>query len=100
MNDAKAKLIAMNDEDEYEVTLEVKGATLMCFAVVCPYRIDIGKYYPIEFSLNVQDGIEPKIPKDGTQGIEKISRGYEYILRGKLNNGKLDLGSFLLKMII
>lgn len=57
----KAKLTAMNDEDEYEVTLEVNGATLMCFAVVCPYKINVGEYYPVEFSLNMEDGIEPEV---------------------------------------
>jgi hypothetical protein len=90
----KAKLIAMNNEDEYEVTLEVNGVILMCFAVVCPYKINIGKYYPVEFSLNMKDGVKPEVLKKEAYGFEKTARGYGYVLRGKLSENKLDLGSF------
>lgn len=90
----KAKLIAMNDEDEYEVTLEINGATLMCFAVVCPYKINVGEYYPVEFSLNMDDGVEPEVLKKEAYGFEKTGRGYGYVLRGKLSKNKLDLGPF------
>lgn len=90
----KAKLIAMNDEDEYEVTLEINGATLMCFAVVCPYKINVGEYYSVEFSFNMEDGIEPEVLEKEAYGFEKNDRNYGYVLRGKLSKNKLDLGPF------
>lgn len=90
----KAKLIAMSDVDEYEVTLEINGVILICFAVVCPYKIDIGKYYPVELSLKVSDEVEPVELNKEIYGFEKTGQGYGYVLRGKLSKNKLDLGAF------
>lgn len=90
----KAKLIAMNDLDEYEVTLEVKGVTLLCFAVVCPYKIEVGYYYPVEFSLKMDEKLEPKVLNETIHNLEKIGENYEYIVRGKLKGDTLDVGTF------
>lgn len=90
----KAKLLAMNDMDEYEVILEINGIRLMCFAVVCPYAIEIGKFYPIELSLNINDDFEPKELTKEAFSLKKVGRGYEYVLRGKLTRNKLNVGAF------
>jgi|LakMenEpi03Aug12_release.lakeMendotaPanAssembly.Ray.scaffolds.fasta_scaffold1132587_1 hypothetical protein len=90
----KAKLIAMNEMDEYEVTLEINGATLICFAVVCPYKIELGKIYPIELSLSVSDELEPKELNEAVHGFKKIGSRYKYLLCGELNVDKLNLDLF------
>jgi hypothetical protein len=62
--------------------------------VVCPYKINVGEYYPVEFSLNMEDGIEPEVLEKEAYGFEKNDRNYGYVLRGKLSKNKLDLGPF------
>ena len=90
----KAKLIAISEIDEYEVTLEINGAILLCFAVVCPYKIEVGKSYSIDFSLKVNENVEPKILNNELYSLKKIGKGYGYILQGRLTDNKLDLGVF------
>jgi hypothetical protein len=93
----KVKLIAENNMDDHAVTLEINDTILICFAFACPYKIYIGKYYPIELSLERADGVKPiEIDKE-VYGFEKIGKGYEYIVRGKLNEDRLDVGNFFIQ---
>lgn len=89
----KAKLLSLNDQDEYEVTLEINGIDLICFAVVCPYYVEAGKTYPVELTLYVLDGIVPKEAEEECYKIEKVDeKSFRYLLTGKLIGKRLDLG--------
>ena len=89
-----ATLIAISEMDEYEVTLEINGIRLLCFAVVCPYKTIIQNNYLVDLSLNVSDEVEPNKIENETYSIEKKGSGYGYILRGKLLGNTLDLNFF------
>ncbi|MBQ4880116.1 hypothetical protein J8M21_23165 [Pseudoalteromonas luteoviolacea] len=46
-----AKVLGLNSDIEEEVTLEVNGIELTCFAGVCPYKLTIGQEYPVTFEM-------------------------------------------------
>ncbi len=88
----KAKLLSLNDLDEYEVTLEINGIDLICFAVIRRYHVKVNNFYPVELSLNILDGEFPKEIHEEYYKIEKVDEYGKYILSGKLNGKRLDLG--------
>lgn len=46
-----AKVLGLNPDIEEEVTLEVNGIELTCFAGMCPYELNIGQEYPVTFEM-------------------------------------------------
>jgi hypothetical protein len=93
----KAKLLSLNDLDEYEVTLEINGIDLICFVVICRYKIKENNFYPVELSLNILEGVLPKEIPEEYYKIKKVDKYGKYILSGKLNGQRLDLGKILIE---
>lgn len=93
-----AKLVKISELDEQEVVLKVNNEEITCCAVACPYPIKIGSYYPVE--LEVQFTEIPAVQEANRKEykIQKVGRGYQYRLQGKLQDNFLNLGSFSLKI--
>lgn len=85
-----AKVIGFNPDIEEEVTLEVDGVELTCFAGVCPYELILGGEYPISFEMLDFEVAEQKKSEDIS--LKRIGNTYAYELRGMLTAGVIDAG--------
>lgn len=85
-----AKVLGLNPDIEEEVTLEVNGIELTCFAGMCPYELNIGQEYPVtfemlDFELTKQESAEET-------STTRVDSTYAYKLLGRLNGGTIDAG--------
>ncbi|MBN3575903.1 hypothetical protein [Vibrio neptunius] len=85
-----AKVLGLNPDIEEEVTLEVSGVELTCFAGVCPYELTIGQEYPVtfdmlDFELSEQEDVEET-------SLKRVGNTYAYELIGRLNGNAIDAG--------
>lgn len=80
----KARVLALNDQIEEDITLLIDGAVINCFISYCPFQIEIGKFYDVELTLNIPDDyVLERVERSGVLA-EKIDPGYSYILYGEL----------------
>ncbi len=69
---------------EEEVTLELDGKVITCFAGVCPYQIREGNRYPVSLKLEVFDDYLVEESSKDEAGLEKLGNGFSYWVIGKL----------------
>lgn len=85
-----AEVVRISDQVEEEVVLRVCGRDLKCFATICPYKIEIGKRYPVIFSLFVLDYSSlRKASKDADMRISSDEEGLSCVIAGLLKDGRL-----------
>ena len=87
-NYKKARVVALNEHVEEDVTLLIDGALINCFIGYCPYDIEVGKTYDVELIINLSDAYEIERVEPNKLLAEKIDNGYSYFLYGKLFNEK------------
>lgn len=92
MHKYNAKLLALSDSIEEEVTIDIKGVVIVGFSTVCPYRISPGKVYPVGLSLTFLDGEDIEVSEE-KYSLERIGDTYRYTLFGKVIDGALDVGN-------
>ncbi|WP_219096360.1 hypothetical protein [Pseudomonas sp. UMAB-40] len=87
MNDIKTiKILHVSETNEEDVTLLIDGHTVECFINSCPHKIEIGKIYQAELTLNLPDSYQIAKTPNNTALIEKKAKGYAYFLCGTLKN--------------
>lgn len=92
-NQLIAKVIGFDPQIEEKVTLLIKNRLIICFASYCPYKLEVGKEYPIEFSFQFfDDDILLEQSESDIKDIERINSAYSYMIFGKLKGNTLDSG--------
>ncbi|CCN48801.1 conserved hypothetical protein [Vibrio nigripulchritudo MADA3029] len=88
MTTYNAKVLGLNRDIEEEVTLEVNGVVLTCFAGVCPYELTIGQEYLVTFEMLDFDLSEQKNSEETS--LKRIGNTYAYELKGKLSGSTIN----------
>ncbi|GLR04989.1 hypothetical protein [Vibrio hyugaensis] len=85
-----AKVLGLNPDIEEEVTLEVNGVELTCFAGMCPYELNIGQEYPVTFEMLDFELTEQESTEETS--MTRVDSTYAYKLLGRLNGNTIDAG--------
>ncbi|WDV44818.1 hypothetical protein PV797_15005 [Clostridiaceae bacterium M8S5] len=81
---------------EEEVILQVSDIEFVCFANFIPYEINVGDEYEVSLGITILDDFSISESTSKTKEIERINDGFEYLIRGKLQEGgKIDVGIIL-----
>jgi len=89
MNKYYAKVLKLDPDIEEEVTLDVNGIEITCFASVCPFKISVGKEYPVAFEFDDFDISEQSTEETS---LARLGSDYSYELKGKLDGDTVDVG--------
>ena len=85
-NHKKARVLALNEHVEEDVTLLIEGTVINCFISYCLNEIEVGKSYDVELTLNIPDDYQIQKVEPRKTLAEKAGRGYSYFLYGELRN--------------
>jgi hypothetical protein len=85
-NYKKARIVAINEHVEEDVTLLIEGTIVNCFISYCPYEIEVGKSYDVELTIKLSDDYEIERTEPNELHVEKIDHGYSYFFYGELHN--------------
>jgi hypothetical protein len=91
-NTYQAEVVALDEDVEEHVVLSIQGIQLVCFAGVCPYRLQEGASYPVELRLTVLDDYEVTEAEQPSPGFTRMGDGFGYHVRGKLHDDTIDAG--------
>ncbi|QBJ84372.1 hypothetical protein C7M23_00875 [Bacillus subtilis] len=80
---------------EEEVILEIEGIEFTGFSSVCPYEIELGKKYPVLVGFTILDELVIRESIEKTKELEQIGLGYQYYIRGILQEDSIDAGIVL-----
>ena len=75
---------------EEEVTLELNGSEITCFASICPYQIQEGKGYPVSFELEIFDDYFVEESEEEKASIKRIGNSFAYWVTGKLEGAAIN----------
>ncbi|MGG3889009.1 hypothetical protein [Metabacillus fastidiosus] len=82
----------LDPQIEEEVTIEIEGIEFTGFAFICPYKIELGKSYPVSIGFTILDELMIREIQGEKKEIERIGLGYEYYIRGLLHEDVIDAG--------
>lgn len=91
----KALVKGIDPHIEEEVILEIEGVELTGFSSVYPYEIEVGKKYPVLVGFTILDELVIRENKEETKDLERIGLGYQYYIRGILQEDSIDAGIVL-----
>ncbi|MBD1221957.1 hypothetical protein [Virgibacillus halodenitrificans] len=77
---------------EEEVTIEIDGVEFTGFSFICPYKIEVGKSYPVSIGFTILNELIISEIQGEKKEIERIGLGYEYYIRGLLHEDTIDAG--------
>jgi hypothetical protein len=91
-----SKILHLDDNIEEEAVLLIEGVSLTCFVNVCPYAIKEDQVYPVDLRLWSLEGLElTEALENEPCAISRIGTGFSHSLTGKLNKGRLEVGSLV-----
>ncbi|AEP92992.1 hypothetical protein [Bacillus subtilis] len=91
----KALIKGLDPHIEEEVILEIEGVEFTGFSSVCPYEIEVGKKYPVLVGFTILDELVIRESIEKTKELERIGLGYQYYIRGILQEDSIDAGIVL-----
>ncbi|POO82176.1 hypothetical protein C1T30_10975 [Bacillus sp. MBGLi97] len=91
----KALIKKLDPHIEEEVILEIEGMEFTGFSSVCPYEIEVGKKYPVLVGFTILDELVIRESIEKTKELEQIGLGYQYYIRGILQEDSIDAGIVL-----
>ncbi|WP_339246445.1 hypothetical protein NYE53_19910 [Bacillus sp. FSL R5-0523] len=91
----KALIKGLDPHIEEEVILEIEGVEFTGFSSVCPYEIEVGKKYPVLVGFTILDELVIRESIEKTKELERIGLGYQYYIRGVLQEDSIDAGIVL-----
>ncbi|AZV49530.1 MULTISPECIES: hypothetical protein [Bacillus] len=91
----KALVKGIDPHIEEEVILEIEGVEFTGFSSVCPYEIEVGKKYSVLVGFTILDELVIRENKEETKELERIGLGYQYYIRGVLQEDSIDAGIVL-----
>lgn len=71
------------------VVLLVDGLIVKCFINYCPFKIEAGKTYEVEFELVFPDSISMEVSPDEHVGVEMEDDSFSCVLTGYLDGAIL-----------
>ena len=80
----------MDSQIEEEVTLEIEGVEFTGFALICPYKIELGKSYPVSIGFTILDELIIRQIKEDKRKLDRIGYGYKYNISGLLKQDSID----------
>ena len=80
----------LDPQIEEEVTIEIEGIEFTGFAFICPYKIEVGKSYPVSIGFTILNELMIREIQGEKKEIERIGLGYEYYIRGLLHEDTVD----------
>ena len=87
----QAQVVALSDDIEEKVTLQINDIRLNCFAGICPYPISVGKNYPVQLELVMLHNYEVTASRDSSgPAFVKTGKGFAYLIHGRLNGMYLE----------
>lgn len=86
----KVLLEKIDDVVEEEVTLLVGNQKLVCFAGTCPYQIEVGRYYQVDFDMKVFDDYSVVLSNLKKSSLTRLGDTFSYIINGKLQGNSID----------
>lgn len=81
---------------EEEVTIEVEGITITGFSTVCPFKIEEGSRYPVLLGFTVLNELVIREIEGERKELESTGLGYQYYIRGNLEESIIDAGLVLI----
>lgn len=81
----------LSDIIEEEVVIKVDGFNIICFANICPYKIEINKEYPADIGFTILDEWNIKEENSEESNIIHIGNGFKYYLYGRINEDTLEI---------
>jgi len=92
----QAVVLRVDEDIEEEVMLRVGSVELVCFASVCPYKIEVGLSYPVELHPVVFDGYSvTELPDETQPSVTRVGAGFAYVITGKLSGNCLESGDLV-----
>lgn len=91
----KALIKGLDPHIEEEVILEIEGGEFTGFSSVCPYEIEVVKKYPVLVGFTILDELVIRESIEKTKELERIGLGYQYYIRGVLQEDSIDAGIVL-----
>ena len=88
-NYKRVRVLALNDQIQEDITLLIEGTIINCFISYCPYKIEVGKFYDVELTINIPEDYVLERAEPSSVLAEKIDPGYSYILYGELCDERL-----------
>ncbi|WP_078555995.1 hypothetical protein [Bacillus alkalicellulosilyticus] len=82
----------LDPQIEEEVIIEIEGIEFTGFAFICPYKIEVGKSYPVSIGFTILNELMIREIQGEKKEIERIGLGYEYYIRGLLHEDNIDAG--------
>ncbi|MFP9128838.1 hypothetical protein [Niallia sp. BSM11] len=82
----------LDPQIEEEVTIEIEGIEFTGFAFICPYKIEVGKSYPVSIGFTILNELMIREIQGEKKEIERIGLGYEYYIRGLLHEDTIEAG--------
>ncbi|MEK4670641.1 hypothetical protein [Niallia sp. FSL R7-0271] len=82
----------LDPQIEEEVTIEIEGIEFTGFAFICPYKIEVGKSYPVSIGFTILNELIIREIQGEKKEIERIGLGYEYYIRGLLHEDTIEAG--------
>ena len=72
---------------EEAVVLLVDGVIVKCFASYCPFKIEEGKTYEVEFEMVLPESMNVVASQDECAKVEMVGDGFSCVLAGYLDGG-------------
>ena len=81
----EALVVEIDEVVEDAVVLLVNGVIVKCFASYCPFKIELGNQYEVEFDLVLPDRDFVVVAQETSTPVEMIGEGFSYALYGYLD---------------
>lgn len=78
-------VVEIDEVVEEAVVLLVNGVIVKCFASYCPFKIEVGKQYEVEFDLVLPDHDFVVVAQEASAPVEMIGGGFPCVLYGYLD---------------
>jgi hypothetical protein len=78
-------VVEIDEVVEEAVVLLVNGVIVKCFASYCPFKIEVGKQYEVEFDLVLPDHDFVVVAQEASAPVEMIGDGFSCVLYGYLD---------------
>lgn len=80
-----ALVMEIDEVVEEAVILLVNGVIVQCFINCCPFKIEIGKTYEVEFEMVLPDVISMEVSQEEYVGFEMEDDSFSCVLAGYLD---------------
>ena len=89
-----AMVVDLDEDVEEVVQLRVEGFLITCFSSLCPYQISKGLLCSVNLQLMVFDDYKIELCHEfGEYGFRRMGEGLGYVVCGRVNGNKLEVGS-------